>query len=189
MADALAQEILHYLAEKKNMQLKPRQLARQMGIAEEQYDTFREAVKRLRDTGRIVMGASNAMTLPDVGRTVEGYYRANPRGFGFIIPDVPNSHGDLFVPRHAAGGALSGDKVIAKVIFEGKRDGQTRYRGEITDVTERARNRFVGELQKAGGNYFIEPAGKTFLKPILLRDISDATGLQHVDNNIPRVHR
>ncbi|MBT3278424.1 MAG: ribonuclease R [Phycisphaerales bacterium] len=176
MADAYAQEILQFLAEKKNMKLKPRQLARQMGIGEAEYGTFREAIKQLRDEGRVVMGASDAMTLPDLGRWVVGYYRANPRGFGFIIPDVPNSHGDLFIPRHASGGALSGDTVRAKVISEGKRDGQRRYRGEIVDVLERARNRFVGELQTAGGAFFIEPEGKKFQKPIVLRDVSTAAG-------------
>ena len=177
MADALAQEILQYLAEKKNMQLKPRQLAHQMGIADDEFGTFRDAVKQLRDEGRIIVGDSNALTLPGIGRTVVGYYRANPRGFGFIIPDDPNSHGDVFVPRGGEGHALSGDKVLAKVISEGKRNGETRYRGEVTDVLERARNRFVGELQKANnGSYFIEPEGKRFQKPILLRDVSDATG-------------
>ena len=86
MPDTYAKAILTYLSKTRDASstLKPRQLARQLGVDDEQYSTFREAVKALRDSGRIVLGAHNAITLPSVGSQVVGYYRPNPKGFGSL---------------------------------------------------------------------------------------------------------
>ena len=99
MPERYVEAILKFLAGREYQPLKPAQLARQMGVAEADYGSFREAVKRLRDAGRIVRGAKNALTLPEIGSTVVGVFQGNPRGFGFVIPEMPNRHGDLFVPQ------------------------------------------------------------------------------------------
>ena len=175
MPDTYAKAILTYLSKARDAStLKPRQLARQLGVDDEQYSTFREAVKALRDSGRIVLGAHNAITLPSVGSQVVGYYRPNPKGFGFVVPEDPNAHGDLFVPAGKSGGALTGDKVLANVSRKGQRDGKLKCDGEIITVLERNENRFVGELQATGEMHFILPEGRKFQQPILLRDVGAA---------------
>jgi ribonuclease R len=98
MPERYVDAIIKYLADRDYQPLKPRQLARQMGVAEEEYSSFREAIKVLRDSGRLVLGARNALVLPEMGRIVTGTFRANRRGFGFVVPDSPNAHGDLFIP-------------------------------------------------------------------------------------------
>ena len=105
MPQRYLEAILKYLASRDYRPMKPRQLARRMGVAEEEYGSFREGVKQLADSGRLVLGAKNALTLPEVADRVVGFYRANPRGFGFVIPETPNAHGDLFIPPGAEGGA------------------------------------------------------------------------------------
>ncbi len=60
-------------------------------MAEAQYGPFREAVKRLRDAGRILLGARDALTLPEMPTRVVGVFRANAKGFGFVIPETPNA--------------------------------------------------------------------------------------------------
>jgi len=174
MPDRYVEAIVKYLSSRDYQPLKPRQLARQMGIAEAEYATFRNAVKRLRDAGRIVLGAKNALTLPEIANYVTGKYRPNPRGFGFVIPDTPNSHGDLFIPPGAAGDALSGDTVRARVAKRGKQAGQMRYAGQIVEILQRGTGRFVGTLREAEDAWFVLPDGKEMTTPILIRDIGTA---------------
>jgi ribonuclease R len=148
-----------------------RQLARRMGVSEEEYGTFRDAVKQLADAGRVVMGAKSALTLPQIAGRVVGFYRANPRGFGFIVPETPNAHGDLFIPPGANGGALTGDLVAAKVSSRGKREGKDAFAGEIVEIIQRGQSRFVGTLRKAEGNWFVLPDGSKGGSPIVLPDV------------------
>ena len=103
--ERFADRIVRHLARQGYQPQKIRKLARAMGIADEEYGNFRDAVKALMATGRIVMGSASALTLPDPARRVVGRFRSNPRGFGFVIPDTPNSHGDLFIPPGYTGDA------------------------------------------------------------------------------------
>jgi ribonuclease R len=175
MPERYEQAILKYLADRQYQPLKPRQLARVMGISEEDYGTFREAVKVLRDTGRVILGAKDSLMLPQIPNTVTGFYRANPRGFGFVVPETPNAHGDLYIPPEGNKGALSGDLVAARVTGKGQRQGRTMYSGEVLEVIRRGNNRFVGTLQHApGGGWFVMPDGTQLTTPIVIRDVGAA---------------
>jgi len=174
MPERYVESILKFLAGREYQPLKPRQLARQMGVAQADYGTFREEVKRLRDAGRIVLGARNALMLPEMGSTVVGTYRANPRGFGFVVPETPNRHGDLFIPPGAAGGAMTGDHVVARVRKRGKRGGEMLYAGEVVSILQRGANRFVGTLQRSEDTWFVLPDGTAMVTPIVVRDVGSA---------------
>ncbi|MBS3820194.1 MAG: ribonuclease R [Planctomycetes bacterium] len=176
MPERYTDTILKYLAERSYQPLKPRQLARRIGVDEEDYGTFRDAVRQLEEQGRVVLGNKNAVTLPRMGDTVIGTYRPNPRGFGFVIPEDPNAHGDLFIPPNANGTAMTGDEVRAKVIKRGRRDGEDAYEGRIVEVIHRATNRFVGILETAGDMHFVNPEGKRFTQPIVIRDVGGQAG-------------
>ena len=121
--------------------------------------------------GRLVIGYGEAVTLPASLGRIEGVYRANPRGFGFVIPDDPSVHGDLFIPPGAALDAITGDVVRAEAVRK-KKEGRTLLEGRIVEVVHRADNRFVGELVAEGGKYFVMPGGNTLHAPIFLSDIS-----------------
>ncbi|MFB3894292.1 MAG: ribonuclease R [Phycisphaerae bacterium] len=174
MPQRYAEAIMKYLADRQYQPLKPRQLARVMGVAEEDYGTFRLAVKQLRDSGRIIMGAKDALMLPELPGKVTGFYRPNPRGFGFVVPQSPNAHGDLYIPAGEQGGAIAGDLVVARVTSRGKRDGRSVYTGRIVEVLQRGQNRYVGTLQHARGAWFVMPDGAQMTTPIVVRDIGTA---------------
>jgi ribonuclease R len=174
MPQRYVEAILKYLSDKHYQPLKPRQLARQMGVAEEDYGTFRQSVKVLRDSGRVVLGAKNALMLPEPSNVIVGFFSAHPRGFGFVIPETPNSHGDLFIPPEATGNAMNGDEVRAKVTSRGRRDGEEIYRGEIVEILHRGENRFVGTLEKAESHWFVMPDGRKTTTPIVIKDVGEA---------------
>lgn len=173
MPERYVEAILKQLASKHYQPLKPRQLARVMGVSDQDYGTFRDAVKQLRDAGRVVMGSKNALTLPEMANRITGYFRANQRGFGFVMPEQPTAHGDLFIPPGDTGGAMDNDLVVARV-YQQRRRGKSVFAGEVIQILKRAQHRFPGTLARAEGNWYVMPDGKRIVGAILIRDIGEA---------------
>ena len=57
----------------------------------------------------MVIGAKNLITLPPMSGRIIGTFRANPKGFGFVVPLEANSHGDLFIGPRDTAEAMTGD--------------------------------------------------------------------------------
>ena len=174
MPGKLDQRILEHVAKSDYRPVKARALARQMGIADREYGDFRQAIKALHLAGRLVLGRANAVLLPEAGNQVTGKYRANPRGFGFITPETPTSHGDLFVPEGAALDAVTGDTVLARVTKAGKRAGKMAYRARVLQVLARGNHRFVGQLLREEGCWYVRPEGNLLHVPIFVADVGAA---------------
>lgn len=180
MPEVFKNQIIKLLKHGDYEPLKLSQLAKTLGVSSEDYAQFKEAFDELRQAGHVVIGARNLISLPSLAGQIVGTFRANPRGFGFVIPLEPNSHGDLFIPPDATADAMSGDVVVAKVRRQGKRGRETRYSGEIIEVLERARNRFVGTLEKHPEAWLVQPDGKSFFEPISVDDVT-AKGAREKD--------
>ncbi len=169
-SEQFTEHILRFIGSDDYRPSKLSALARSMGVAEHEYGEFRDAVKALMKAGRLVMGSTKVLTLPDPAKEVVGTFRLNPRGFGFIIPENPDAHGDLFVPPGKARGAVTGDLVRAKVSKRGKRGGKMQYEGRIVDVISRGQSQFVGELCQEFGRWFVRPDGNTIHGPVFVDD-------------------
>ncbi len=168
--EPLFRHILEFLSREGYQPKRVKSLARAMGVAEHEYGDFRSAVKALTRSGRIVLGAGNAVLLPQGDGDFVGRFRANPKGFGFIIPETSTSHGDLFVPPGKSMGALTGDLVRARVRKSRRQGAGSMYEGQITQIIERGRSQFVGELQRAGRDWFVRSDGNIMHAPIYIHD-------------------
>ncbi|GJM25461.1 MAG: ribonuclease R [Phycisphaerae bacterium] len=166
----VAEQILRFITSTDYRPQKVRALARSMGISDNEYGDFHFAVKGLRKTGRLALGSNNVVTLPQPSGTIVGSFRLNPRGFGFVIPENPDAHGDLFVPPGDTGNALTGDTVEAKIVKRGKRGDKMLFEGRVVEVLNRAQNHFVGELLHDFNRWFVRPDGNTFHGPVFVDD-------------------
>lgn len=166
----IAERILQFVQAKGYKPQQIEQIAEALGIGEQEHGDFHDACRALMRSGRVVLGGSNALSLPPPPARLTGSFRANPRGFGFVIPEIPNSHGDLYVPAEATGGAMTGDRVLASVKKLGKRGGAMLYEGRVLTVLERGQSRFVGELRNDFGKWFVVPDGRTIHGPIIVAD-------------------
>ncbi|MFB0525347.1 MAG: ribonuclease R [Phycisphaerae bacterium] len=172
MSEIFKKRIIKLLKHTDYEPLKLSQLAKALGVSSEDYPQFKAAFGQLRQAGHVVIGAGNLITLPSLAGQVVGTFRANPKGFGFVTPLEPNSHGDLFIPPKAASDAMTGDIVIAKVKRKGKRGGQMRYTGQVIEVLQRAQNRLLGTLLKTEEGWIVQPDGTAFFEPISVDDVS-----------------
>jgi len=172
MAEIFKRKIIKLLKHADYKPVKLAKLAKALGVSSEDYPRFKEAFEQLRRGGQVVIGERNLVGLPGLSGQVIGTFRANPKGFGFVIPLEPTAHGDLFIPPDETGGAMTGDIVAARVVKKGRRAGQMRFSGKVVEVLERAQNRFVGTLLKGEEGWIVQPDGKGFTEPISVDDIT-----------------
>lgn len=174
MAEPIQTRILSHLRSERYQPQKPRGLAKEMNLAgDEAYPSFRESLRELMHQGRVILGAGGTIMLPSHQPAREeftGTYRHNRRGFGFVVPQDPDAHEDLYIPEGQNGGAITGDIVRAKITSRGQRDGKAIYSGRITEIIQRTQKRFVGTLVRKGNEWSVMPDGNAFTEPILTPD-------------------
>jgi ribonuclease R len=171
VADSTREKILRHLAEADYRPKKARALAKAMGVEEDEYAAFRQTLKSLMRSGHVVQGRGNAVTLSQRAGELIGTFRGHPRGFGFVVPESPDEHEDLYIPQGESLDAVTGDVVRAKVLKRGKRGGRMLHHGRIVEVIARGNNEFVGELQEQHGRWFVWPDGRTLEMPIEVGDV------------------
>jgi len=160
--------ILKRLQTLEEKQSQIRELAEELRVDEADYAEFQQAVREMADAGEVLF-ADDQVMLPPPGEEVVGTFRGNPKGFGFIIPNNPNDHGDFFVPPDQTLDALTGDIVRARVIrqrFKGKLD----FVGKVTEIVERKQSAFSGTLIRRGGQWMVNPDGKALHAPVIVKD-------------------
>ena len=172
MPEIFKERIIKHLKHTDYTPLKLAQLAKALAVSSEDYPQFKLAFEELCRTGRVVIGARNLVSLPPLSGQVIGTFKANPKGFGFVTPLEPASHGDLFIPPDETAAAMTGDIVAAKVIKKGRRAGQMRYKGKVVGILERAQNKFVGTLLKQPDGWIVQPDGTTLTEPVSVDDVA-----------------
>jgi ribonuclease R len=175
MSENLQEKIIEHLKSDEYRPQRPRKLARELNVHDDdQYHGFRNALRELMHEGRIVLGAGGNVLLPSQqprGDTFVGTYRAKKGGFGFVVPTDPTDREDLYVPKGANNGAISGDIVKAQVTNSRRGDeGRTLSEGRIIEIVERSTKRFVGSLVKQHNQWMVLPDGNTLTEPILAPD-------------------
>jgi ribonuclease R len=186
MPEFFKSRIIRLLKHTDYKPLKLAHLARALGVNADGYPQFKEAFDQLQKAGGVVIGARSLVSLPPMSGQIIGTFRANPKGFGFVIPLEPNSHGDLFIPAKATAGAVTGDTVSAKVLKRGKRAGQMRLSGKIVDILERTQSKIVGTLFKRPDGWIVQPDGGAFTEPICIDDVT-AKGAKQKDKVVVEI--
>ena len=153
--------------------VKPRALARALGVPDDQYTEFDQALQKLRQEGKLVVGPHSAVCLPQMTDRVVGVFSATSRGYGFVRPLEATAQGDLYIPAGQALDALAGDTVVARLIKSGRRaGGQARSVGRIVEILQRAATEFTGTLTRQARQWLVAPDGREFDQPILVDDPS-----------------
>ena len=169
-SDDLSTRILNLIGEREYRPQTLRELADQLGVNKKEYHAFRRAADALHRDGRVIIGEGHVVMPPEMRGKIIGTYRANPRGFGFVVPESATAHGDLYIPQGQQKSATTGDIVLTRILKKGKRGDRTVYEGRVVRVLERGRSQFVGCLEQKGNRWFIIPEGRAWHEPIFIPD-------------------
>ena len=164
--------IMRLLGRRDYQPLKQRPLARSLNIPDSDYNAFVEAIKRLRAQSQLVIGPGQHIALPRMSNRFIGTFESTSRGFGFVRPEQAALEGDLFIPPGECLDAISGDRVVARVISRGQASGMARLHGRIVEVLERGQNEVVGTLLRQGRNWLVQPDGRGMTELVAVDDPS-----------------
>lgn len=141
----IEQAILGVVSAKNYQPVKPRRIARQLNLDDDDTRLVKRIVKRLVRDGRLTHAADHAVCLPsrETSNRVTGIYRRMQDGYGFVRPSGTSASSgrdeDVYVPQRKGGDAATGDLVQIQVSHRrGGKPGQSKQ-GVVVKVLERKR--------------------------------------------------
>jgi ribonuclease R len=168
----MEQKILAVLARKNYVPLKPKALARKVGIRPADYPLFRKALRELVDRGKAQYGKSHTIRPGGMpADTVTGVFRRLASGRGFVRPSGPpgqSAPAEIAIGEDAALDAATGDEVLVRIDRPAR--GELPPRGEVVRVLERATRQFVGAYHERDGEGLVRIDGGVFPHSIYVGD-------------------
>ncbi len=170
MAD-YTEQILTALGRSAYHPLKPKALARKLGVPTPAYREFRRALKELLRLGRIELGKNQTIRPAAPHGTVSGTYRHTSTGVGYVRPNLNEGKPgiDVRIPEGEGLDAATGDQVLVRLLRQpGRRE--LNPTGRVIRVLERASHQFVGTYFEREGQGYVRVDGTVFSHSIAVGD-------------------
>src|SRR5712692_4451888 len=167
----LEEQIVAALARKSYQPLKPKALARKLGLPSSRYAEFRHALRSLLKNHRAEIGKNHAVRPTQPHGTVTGIYRRTTSGFGFVRPHAIDGHAgpEILIREGNALDASTGDEVLVRITRKPSRPDLGPV-GQILQVLERATRQFVGTYFEREDQGFVRVDGTVFSHSIYVGD-------------------
>lgn len=173
----LKHRILKHVNGENYQPVKPKVIAKKLGVPSDGMQLVRMAVKLLAKDGLVSYGSKHLVrpTGPrnPQSKHITGKFQRAMKGFGFVRPTgtvrAQGREADIYISERDTVDAATGD--IVQVRLSKERRSGDKLSGEIVEVVERARTQFVGSyiLDDVGQSY-VQVDGKLFVKPVPVGD-------------------
>ena len=149
--------ILNFMKDENYTPMKAKEMAMFLGVPKKEYNQFLDIIKYLEENYKIVKNRKNRYRL--IGENfVEGIYRKNQRGFGFV--KVDNREDEIYIAKEDSLNALNGDRVLIEIIEE--QNKVKRAEGKIKKIIKHEKETVVGTFQESRNFGFVVPDDKAF---------------------------
>ncbi len=159
----LADQILAAVGRRSYHPLKPKALARKIGVPAPQYHDFRHALRELVHEGRLEFGRNHTVRPVAPHGTVTGTYHRTSTGTGYVKPHLVDGQPgkEIRVTEEHGLDAATGDVVLVKVLRRPNRP-DLNPTGKVVRVVERASRQFVGTYFERDGQGYVRVDGTVF---------------------------
>jgi ribonuclease R len=164
-------QILLVLNRKNYQPLKPKALARQVGVPAARYASFQSSLRELIEQGRVELGKGKTVRVSRPHGTATGTYRRLASGLGFVRPHAVDGQigPEIAIREDRSSDASTGDEVLVKLLRKPARPGANPA-GEIVRVLERATRQFVGTYFERDGQGHVRVDGTVFAHSVFVGD-------------------
>ena len=153
-----------------------KQLVRELGLHGAARGELDAQLQKLVAAGQLVQLNSDRYALPQAAadkNLVSGRLTMHRDGFGFVIPDANSLSpalksllaGDIFIPPHAIGNAMHGDRVLVDVVAT-RPDG--RAEGRIVRSVVRSHPTVVGIFHYGSRHNYVKPIDSKITQEIVI---------------------
>jgi ribonuclease R len=167
----LRDRILAALGHKNYEPIKPKALARKIGVPSKQYGDFRRALRELIQQGSAEMGKGHTVRPAKPHGTATGIFRRASSGFGFVRPHAVDGRvgPEILIREGDTLDAVTGDEVLVRITRKPVRP-DLGPRGIVLRVLERATRQFVGTYHEREGMGLVRVDGTVFSHSIYVGD-------------------
>ncbi|MBI5098624.1 MAG: RNB domain-containing ribonuclease [Nitrospirae bacterium] len=166
--------VLNFLRTKTDRPVNLKEIAKTLGIYKKEMRPLKRIMESLIKSGDIFKTRSGFYGLADKMNLVTGSFEAHRDGYGFLIPDKSGER-DLFIPPRKTSGAMSGDRVVARI------ESMARREGSIIKILERAQKKIVGMCYREGDIFYVKPKSRKIPFGILVSP-GNKSGAKDGDN-------
>src|SRR5271170_273121 len=192
--------ILKHIARQPKRSAGFKQLVRELGLHGETRGELDALLQKLVAAGVLIQLNSDRYALPQAAdkaagkndkNLVVGRLTMHRDGFGFVIPDASSLSsslksrlaGDIFIPPHAIGNAMHGDRVLVDIVAV-RPDG--RAEGRIVRPVVRAHPTVVGIFHYGGRHNFVKPIDSKIAQEIVIAPGAEFPEAKSGDGLSPR---
>lgn len=170
MTDELTTRILTALTRPSYSPVKPKVLAKRMGISHDDYPEFRKTLRALVKDGRVAVGRGSTIHATDPFGTVVGTYRRTKTGPGYVRPHniTAETGPDIRIRDGKELDASTGDEVVVRISRQASKTAGAS--GEIVSIVHRATRTFVGTYFERDGLAYVRVDGTVFSHSISVGD-------------------
>jgi len=175
--EEIESKLLAHVSQPNYQPVKPKVIAKKLGITEEDRRPFKRALKRLIRRGQLRYGANHLVKIPsksDGEKRISGRFQRNVKGFGFVRPSYAAAgkgrEDDIFIPQRRGQDAATGDLVLIRTYLGRGPGGEKRLCGEVVEIVERETHRFVGTYAENYGQAQVRVDGRVFANPVAVGD-------------------
>ncbi|EDY17811.1 ribonuclease R [Chthoniobacter flavus Ellin428] len=133
------------------------ELSKALRWPSDQRAELREALRELETAGEIARIRKDRYVLPQTADLVTGILQVHANGHAHLLSETPGVK-DVFISAPNLGTAMHSDKVVARLMHEGReqrRGGAQEAR--VIKILERANDTIVGTLQSSKNFFYVIP--------------------------------
>ena len=160
---AAADRVIQALAESKRGPLKPKELARTLGVPSKGYHSFKRFLTSLEKAGKIQRVKGHRFIIPESVGLEAGVIVLTRAGDGFVRLDSGSM--DVFIGARHLNTAMDGDRVLTRI--ESRRRGRSPE-GVVVSVLDRSCDTIVGTFRCSRRRSIVIPLDQKFSKEILI---------------------
>ena len=140
----IKEEIMNFLHEAKKKSFSVEELAQHMGMQKSSdYKLLVQTIAQMEREKSIEFNNKGKIKLPFIPAMVEGAFRMNERGFGFVTIDPEEP--DVYISSDATNYAMNGDTVMIDIVKNADPFGDRGAEGRVVSIKKRAIQQVVGE--------------------------------------------
>ena len=149
--------ILNFMKDENYTPMKAKEMEMILGVPKKEYNQFLDIIRYLEENYKIVKNRKNRYRL--IGENfVEGIYRKNQRGFGFV--KIDDREDEIYIAKEDSLNALNGDRVLIEITEE--QNKVKRAEGKIKKIIKHEKETVVGTFQESRNFGFVVPDDKAF---------------------------